>query len=181
MPTVPFDKGFIPTAQVSHGSPYLGQHHAFALLGWVEQRSNGWPVVGLQMTLLQMDLQTVAGGLTMGLPLTPETERRVCCFLEDLGWDGRVWPYQDSGWPEGTEDELGLLQLLRTAKLGATLTFPPQLQGTPTISIPIKHRKKSFQVVPFGPPNQAPRHLETLRTLASNPKPFLSDWSIRGK
>lgn len=175
--TVAFDRDFMPTAQVSHGHPYLGTHQAFALLGWVEQRRNGWPRVGLRMTLLGEDLETVTGGITMGLPLTPDTERRVCCFLEDLGWDGRVWPYEDHGWPEKTEDESGLLGLLKAANLGATLTFPPQAQGTPVVSIPIKDRKRPFRVMPFGPPNETPRYLETLRNLASNPKPFVSDWT----
>jgi hypothetical protein len=168
----------IPTASVSHGTIRPGIYPAFALLAWVEQRKAGWPVVGLRLTLLaQHELDKPIGGLTMGLPLTPKSERHVCCLLQDLGWDGRCWPYKDHGWPEGTEDEDGLLRLLRTSKLGATLTFPSDPEkGTPTVQIPILQRSGPFSIAPFGEV-LVPRYLETLRDLAANPTPFKSDWA----
>lgn len=166
----------VPTATVSHGTLRPGLHPAFALLAWVEQRKVGWPVVGMRLTVLTHGMDEACGGITMGLPLTPKSERHVCCLLQDLGWDGRVWPYKDHGWPEGTEDEQGLLKLLRASKLGATLTFPPQASGTPTVKIHVAKRSGPFQVAPFGDVI-VPRYLDALRTLAADPTPFKSDWS----
>lgn len=166
----------VPTAHVEHGKIPMGSHPAFALLGWVEQRKVGWPVVGLRLTVLTRELDKAIGALTMGLPLTPKSERHVCCFLQDLGWDGRVWPYKDHGWPEGTEEESALVSLLRTAKLGATLTFPSDPEkGTPTVKVPVTKRASTYSVAPFGDVI-VPKHLETLRSLAANPTPFVSDW-----
>jgi hypothetical protein len=101
----------------------------------------------------------------------------VCQFLEHLGWDGRVWPYKDHGWPETTEEEEVLLALLRTAKLGATLTFPPQAPGTPALLIPILDRSKPYSVFPFPYETPLPRRLEELRILANDTTPFKSDWA----
>jgi hypothetical protein len=169
----------VPTASVSHGKFPLGRYHAFALLGWVKQRKANWPVIGLQLTVLEQGGIKAIGGLTMGLPITPKSDRQVCLFLEDLGWDGRVWPYKDHGWPEGMEEEPGLLSLLRTAKLGATLTFPPCAQGTPTVSIPVHHRSKPFSVAPFVEQFSDPQYLNELRLLANDPTPFASDWAAQ--
>jgi len=166
----------VPTAEVAHGKLPLGEYPMFALLAWVQQRKATWPVVGLQLSVLNKESDRVVGGLTMGLPLTPSSERHVCRLLEELGWDGRVWPYKDHEWPEGTEDEKGLLSLLRTAKLGATLTFPPHPEGTPTVMIPVLKRSGVYSVAPFLEGPVMPRHLEALRSLAANPTPFVSDW-----
>jgi hypothetical protein len=172
-------KADMPTARVSHGTVPPGDYPAFALLGWVEQRKVGWPVVGLRMTLLNLEMNRSVGGLTMGIPLTPKSERHVCCLLQDLGWDGRVWPYKDHGWPEGAAEEMDLLGLLRAAKLGATMTFlsDPE-KGTPTVRMPVLKRSGSFMVAPFGD-EILPRHLEALRSLAADPTPFKSDWDIK--
>jgi hypothetical protein len=166
----------MPVAEVTHGKVYIGDHPAFALVGWITQQGVGWPAVGLQMTLLTPEMDKAIGGLSLGLPLSPKTERHVCCLLQDLGWDGRVWPYKDHGWPEGTNDEPGLLRLLKVAKLGATLTFPTQEKGTPTVKIPVLKRSGTFMVAPFGEV-LVPRHLEALRSLAADPTPFKSDWA----
>lgn len=167
----------VPTATVEYGKIPLGDHPAFALLGWVEQRKTGWPVVGLRLTVLNQTLDKAIGSVTMGLPLTPKSERHVCCLLQDFGWDGRVWPYKDHGWPEGTTEEAGLASLLKTAKLGATLTFPSDPEkGTPTVRLPVLKLKGTFSVAPFGDVT-IPRHLEALRSLAADPTPFVSDWS----
>lgn len=173
----------MPVAQVNHGKILLGDHPAFALLGWVEQRRVGWPVVGLRLSVLNPLSPTskeaeVIGGITIGLPLSPKTEYHVCGFLEDLGWDGRVWPYKDHGWPEGTEDEAGLVSLLRSANMGSTLTFPPQALGTPTVKVPVLSTKKPFMVAPFDDAPM-PRHVFALRDLAANPHPFVSDWGTQ--
>jgi hypothetical protein len=166
----------VPTAEVAHGKLFLDEYPMFALLAWVQQRKATWPVVGLRLSVLTKESDRVIGGLTMGMPLTPNSERHVSRILEELGWDGRIWPHKDHEWPEGTEDEPGLLTLLRTAKLGATLTFPPQPEGTPTVTIPVLKRSGVYSVAPFSEGPVVPRHLETLRSLAANPTPFKSDW-----
>lgn len=166
----------IPTAEVAHGKFSVGDYPMFVLLAWVQQRQATWPIVGARLSVLNRESTAVIGGLTIGLPLTPNSERHVCRFLEELGWDGRVWPHRDHGWPEGTEDEAGLLGLLRTAKLGSTLTFPPQPLGTPTVIVPVLKRKGVFRVAPFPEGPVVPRHLETLRSFAADPTAFKSDW-----
>lgn len=165
----------VPVGTVIHGKLPVGEHPMFALLAWIERQPNR-PVVGMQLTILSEDLDQVIGAFTLGLPLTPRSERHVCHFLERLGWDGRVWPYKDHGWPEGLEEEQGLIGLLKKAKLGATLTFPPQAAGTPVIKIPVLNRTKPFAVAPYPDETPAPRQLEALRALALDPKPFQSDW-----
>jgi hypothetical protein len=168
-------KPHVPTARVSHGTLAPQDYPGFALLGWVEQRRVGWPVVGLRLTLLNSTRTKAVGGLTMGIPLTPVSERHVCCLLQDLGWDGRVWPYKDHGWPEDSPAAAELLSLLRTVKLGATMTFPEGEDGTPTVCIPVLKRSGAFQVAPFSD-TIVPRYLEALRSLAADPTPFKSDW-----
>lgn len=167
----------VPTAEIVLGSFPLGTYPSMAILGWVEQRKVGWPVVGVRLSVLNDTRTQAIGSLSMALPLTPTSERHVCCFLQDLGWDGRVWPYQDHGWPEGTTDEEGMLKLLKRVKLGATMTFPANPEfGTPTVLVAVTKRKGSFSVAPFGE-EVIPRHLDALRTLAANPTPFKSDWT----
>ena len=167
----------VPTAEVSHGKLRTGEYPMFALLGWVQPREANWPVVGLSLTTLSKAGDRAIGGLTLGLPLTPRSEHHICRLLEAFGWDGRVWPHQDHGWPEGTDDEAGLLGLLRTARLGASLTFPPHPQGTPTVTIPVLKTSGVYSVAPFLEGPVMPQRLETLRALAADPRPFLSDWA----
>lgn len=170
---------YLPTAAVTHGKfPAIDSYPCFAILGWVEPRQNSWPIVGLHLSVLNHALDKVIGGLNLGVPLAPLTERHVSCLLEDLGWDGRIWPHDDHGWPEGTEEEAGLSSLLKKAKMGCTLTFPPQAQGTPTVQIPLLTTKpnKAFAVAPFVDAPKVPKLLEVLRKLAVDPSPFKSDW-----
>jgi len=166
----------VPTASVAHGKVNPGEHPMFALLAWVQQRRATWPIVGVRLAVLNKQRDKSIDGLTMGLPLTPNSERHVCCFLEELGWDGRIWPHLDHGWPEGTEHEQEFLGLLRTSQLGATLTFPPIQGSCPAVTVPVLKRSGVYLVSPFSDGPVVPRHLETLRTLAANPKPFESDW-----
>lgn len=166
----------VPVAHVIKGKIPMGDWPSYALLAWIVQREKDWPIVGTLFTVLDDELQNSIGHVSMALPLTPVTERHVCQFLEQLGWDGRVWPYKDHGWPEGTEEEAGCVNMLRTAKIGATLTFPPQPPGTPALLIPILDRSKPYSVFPFAYETPMPRRLETLRALANDPTPFKSDW-----
>jgi len=166
----------VPVAETAYGRVPVGEHSMFALLAWVQQRRDTWPIVGVRLAVLNKQKDKAIDGLTMGMPLTPNSERHVCRFLEELGWDGRVWPYQDHGWPEGTDHEQEFLNLLRTSRLGATLTFPSRPEGCPAVMVPVLKRSGTYTVAPFSDGPVVPRHLETLRTLAANPKPFESDW-----
>jgi len=169
----------MPTAKVVHGYVRPGRYPAFGLMAWVESR-NGWPVVGIQLAILRPELDRQTGGMVMSLPLLPKTERQVCGFLQELGWDGRVWPHRDHGWPEGTPDEASLLGLLKSAKLGATLTFPsvPD-KGIPTVQVYVERSKGTFHIAPFEEETASTeiKHLDALRALAADPSPFKSDWT----
>lgn len=168
----------VPIALVRSGRIQPGHYRCFPVFGWVKQRQADWPVVGVHLAILPLNAEKTIGALSMDLPLTPKTERNVCAFLQDLCWDGRVWPYKDHGWPEGTEEEQDLLKLLRTVKLGATMTFPTDPEkGTRIVRIPVLHGKKKFHVAPFGTEVPVPRFMDELRDLAANPHPFVSDWT----
>jgi hypothetical protein len=165
----------VPTGLVTDGLIRPGFYPAFALLGWAQERPNRWPVVVLHLALMRH--HKVAGRMVLTMPFTPKTDRRVCLTVENFGWDGRVWPHVDHGWPEGTDDETPLLDLLKGVNLGATLTFPPnEEQGVRTLRVFVSQRAGSFSTAPFhGAGN--PRRLETLRELAKDPSPFKSDWA----
>jgi hypothetical protein len=167
----------VPVAQLLTGKFAIGAYPAFALLAWTKARPNNWPLVAIHLKLLEEDLTRTIGTLALAMPFTPKTERHVCCFLEDLGWDGRAWPVKDHGWPEDTEEGNSLLDILRAIKLGATLTFPPQEQGTPVLTVPVLSRTKVYSLAPFDDEPPVPRHLEALRQFAAEPKPFVSDWN----
>jgi len=163
----------MPTACVTEGSIRVGLYPTFVLLGWVEPHHLG-PIVALRLAILSKTMNNSIGGMVLSLPCNSMTERHVCSLLQDFGWDGRVWPYKDHGWPEGTPNEEQLLALLKKANLGATLTFPSTDEGTPVYHMPVKKKKDSYMVAPFG--NIVPKHLDMLRELTNNPAPFKSDW-----
>jgi hypothetical protein len=113
--------------------------------------------------------------MLLSMPFTPKTERHVCALVENLGWDGRIWPHEDHGWPEGTEQEAAMIEVLKAADVGATLTFPPTDEGSPMVKIHVAQRSGLFLTAPFyGTP--MPQHLQTLRDLGADPSPFRSDW-----
>ena len=92
------------------------------------------------------------GALTIALPLTAETESKVLERLLDLGWDGRVWPYDNDGkWPEGTPDKDQSIGLLQRVGLASTMTFAPvEGKGFPTIPVYVVKKKGEFPF-PFEP------------------------------
>lgn len=111
----------------------------------------------------------------MGLPLSQKTEEHVCGLLLNLGWDGRVWPHKDHGWPEGTGDEASILGLLKNAKIGATLTFRSDPEkGAKTVQVYVAKSHHPFHTAPFR--GTTSEHLAALRALAADPTPFKSDW-----
>ena len=163
----------VPTAQVAGDAIKPGDYQAFALLGWVEAK-DGAAIVGLQMAVLKMEPLTIMGHVTLGMPVTPKTELHVNALLQSLGWDGRIWPYQDHGWPEGTgEDEIQLVSLIMQAKLGCSLTFVPQEEGPTMIPLYVAKSRDPFPLAPFElEVTEEPKHLEVLRDLIDDPSPF---------
>jgi len=166
----------VPTAQVAGDPIKPGDYSAFALLGWVEAKA-GAAIVGLQMAVLKEEPLTNMGLITIGMPVTPKTELHVNALLQSLGWDGRLWPYKDHGWPEGTEDEGQVVALISQAQLGCTLTFAPDPdQGQPMIPIHIAKSRDPFPLAPFElEVTEAPPHMEFLRDLIDDPSPFEPD------
>jgi len=165
----------VPTAVVVDGAVRPGIYPAFVVLGWTASRKKHWPVVILRLALLSKTMAKSVGGLLMSLPFNPKTERHVCSLLQDFGWDGRVWPYKDEGWPAGTPDEDQIIKLLKTENLGATFTFPADPEkGIITLRVPVKKRRGPYAVALFD--KVLPKYLETLRELTADPAPFVSDW-----
>ena len=164
----------VPTAQVAAGSSIKpGDYRAFAILGWVEKHA-GAAIVGLQMVVIQEQPFKNKGILTLGCPITPKTDLYVNALLQTLGWDGRVWPYKDHGWPEGTDDEAQVVALVNQAKLGCTLTFAPDPEKgmVPMIPVHIAKSKEPFPLAPFEEIDSPPVHLEAFRALIADPSPF---------
>jgi hypothetical protein len=172
----------VPTALVTNGKVRSGTHPAFVLLGWVRKppeklvpRAAQWPVIILRLALLNKPRTKSIGGLLMTMPFNPKTERHVCSLMQDFGWDGRVWPHEDDGWPSKTTEEEPLINLLKKEKLGATFTFPSDPEkGIIALPVPVKKRRGPFALALFN--EVVPKHLETLRVFASDPKPFEPDW-----
>lgn len=164
-----------PTGYITDGDVRPGQYQGLALVGWTLERPNRWPVVILRLALLKSNNQS-HGGMLLSMPFTPKTERHVCGLVEGLGWDGRVWPYKDHGWPEGTDQEEPMLTLLKSIDIGATLTFPPSGEGSPTVKVNVAQRAGVFSTAPFYG-TAMPKLLQDLRELAADPSPFKSDWS----
>ena len=163
-----------PRGLITEGSLRPGFYPGFALLGFVQERENDWPVVLVHAALMKG--KTLGGGMLLSMPFNPRTERAVCWLLENLGWDGRLWPYKDHGWPEGTPDEAHFAELLKKVDVGASFTFPADPEkGTPTLRMYVGKRNGAFHTAPFyGTP--MPQHLEALRELVKDPIPFKSDW-----
>lgn len=163
----------VPTAQVAGDAIKPGEYHAFALLGWVEATA-GAAIVGLQMAVIKEEPLTNMGLLTIGMPVTPNTELHVNALLQSLGWDGRIWPYQDHGWPEGTgDDETQLASLVMQAKLGCSLTFVPAGEGPVMIPIHVAKSRDPFPLAPFDlSVVEELKHVDALRDLIDDPSPF---------
>lgn len=164
-----------PTAQVTGNPIKPGKYRAFAILGWVEKK-HGAAIVGLQMIVVRETPFENMGTITVGLPVTPKTELYVNALLQTLGWDGRIWPYKDHGWPEGTSDEEQVVALVQQAELGCTMTFVPDPeQGLPMIPMHIAKAQEPFPLAPFTEIDSPPVHLKAFRELVADPSPFAPD------
>jgi len=140
-------------------------------------------ICGLQMVVIKEEPLTNMGILTLGMPVTEKTEAHVVGFLEDLGWDGRVWPFNDHDWPEGTEDELQVVQLCKQAQLGCTMTFRPGDEGAPSVPIRVSKSREAYPLAPFREEvvEGELKHLAAFRALVTDPSPFASDTSDEQK
>jgi hypothetical protein len=170
----------IPTAQVTGGNITPGNYRAMATLGWMEKRGP-FAVVGVHLIILRNLEYVTIGAVTVGLPVTTRNELFVNSFLVRLGWDGRVWPYDDDkGWPDGTDDEPQIRQLMQQAGgMAATLCFAPnkdQGGGVPIIPIPILKRHGPFPWAPFeggDMPSPPAATFQRFKALCNDPSPFV--------
>lgn len=168
----------VPLVQVTGGEIKPGTYRALATLGWIERRGP-WAIVGVNMIVLNNNEDKPRGAVTLGLPVTKRTELYVNGFLCRLGWDGRVWPHDDDGgWPEKTDDEASLRDLMKKSnRMGSTLCFPSHPErGVPIIKLPILKRSAPFNWAPFEPAElETPPAavLDRFRKLCEDPSPFV--------
>lgn len=172
----------VPTAQVTGGRvPNPGTYRALPVLGGMGFQDTALgriTVCGVHFILIRKYNDSPFATLSLGMPITKNTELHVNAFLHLLGWDGRVWPTeQSSEWPDNNPDEVEqLVILMRNARMGATLTFPPTGPGVPVLEIPVYKCHSPFQVAPFESlPDGAESpvvHLARFRELAKDPTIF---------
>ena len=167
----------VPTAQVTGGKVSPGTYRALATLGFVE-RVGPASFCCVHFLILQNQAFKPMGTLSLAMPVTKRTELYVNSFLQLVGWDGRVWPYDgDGGWPENSpEDAENLRMMLKKINIGATLTFPADGEGATLLELPVVKRTAPFPLAPFAPlPEDHPPpviHLERFRELCKDASPF---------
>lgn len=167
-----------PLGVILEGNVHPGLHHGFATLGWTHTRENTWPLVILNMALFRNIDSNPVGKMNLVLPFSPGTERYVSTVVEACGWDGRIWPYKDHGWPEGSEHEEDFLWILKEIGLGSTMTFPvDREEGIPAIPIHVAKRHGPFRTAPYIEDPRPVKYLQHLRELATDPTLFSSDWT----
>lgn len=175
------DHHLLPVGKVIAGmdptKPIRGKYQAMPLFGYVSLRDKtDTPLVMLTVLLMKVEEGdiSVAGSMSLELPVFPETETGILWALERLGWDGRVWPVDD-GWPHGDEaNEMQLLELMENAKLRASLTFPPSDVGAAAIEVDVQRANGPFLMPPLPEPEAPgdPVKLAKLRAMCENPKVF---------
>jgi hypothetical protein len=114
------------------------------------------------------------GTLEITLPVLPENEAAVVAALARFGWDGRVWPTEE-GWPTGTQEESNIRELMRQAKLKATLTFPSDDSGAMAQQVTVSRAAGPFLMPPLPQPEGEvdAAKLERLRGLCADPSTML--------
>lgn len=143
-----------PTGTVV-SAPIKGEFLTFPMLGWVAIRATeNVPLVMLALALLKGD--KLCGSLQVEIPIYEgETDRAALHTLKKYGWVGGVWSPGDEGWPTGDADnEAQLKALLESAKLRATLTFPPDFEkeGANAMVVEVMRARGPF----FMPPLEEP-------------------------
>lgn len=155
-------------------APVKGEFQGLPLFGWVATRAKTEvPLVMIVLLLMRGTEEPVPRGtLQLEIPVIPgENELAVVATLEQLGWDGRVWP-TDDGWPDGTDDEDQVRTLMEQATLRATLTFPPHKDhGHATLPVDVQKAQGPFLMPPLPQPEDPPSEALTakLRQLCENP------------
>ncbi len=161
------------------GSPLRGTFSALPIFGYVALREKtNVPLVMLTVLLLRgeegKDLRP-HGAMKIELPVYPETEDVIVHTLDKLGWDGRVWP-NDDGWPTGEPQEGEISNMMDSAKLRATMTFPPKPEGVATMSVDVQRARGPFLMPPLEQPEgevDATKR-DKLRHLCETPQVFHS-------
>lgn len=173
------DHNRLPTGTVL-SDPIKGDFSALPLFGYVSKRDKtNTPLVMLTFLLLRDDGQgqnnfRPKGSLSIEFPVYPETEDAIVYMLDRLGWDGRVWP-NDDGWPTGDPDhEATLISLMESARLRATMTFPPTETGAVSMPVSVQRARGPFLMPPLADPDGPVDAVkkEKLRALCENHKVF---------
>ncbi len=157
--------------------PIKGDFLALPLFGWVATRAGDRvPLVMLTLLLMRsLEDPIPRGTLEVTIPFIETTQLATFAALERFGWDGRVWP-TDEGWPSGDSvEEANLRNLLREAKLRATLTFPPNDKGMALQSVTVSRAQGPFLMAPLPEPTDVadPDKLSRLRELCADPSTML--------
>lgn len=165
-----------PTGLVTGGRIPQGEYRVLPILGWVEKKPNDLPRVGIQTIALRMNEDVHVGAITIGLPISERTERHAATLLQTMGWDGRLWPYDnDKKWPEGTTDEDQVNGLLKRLGLSSTMTFPSDSeQGARASRILVTKSNGPFAIAPTEI-DEHPPLLERLRGLVGDPSVFFPE------
>lgn len=168
----------LPVGQVMT-APLKGEFRGLPLFGWVAMRAKtDTPLVMLAFLLMREvegELRP-RGTLQVETPIFEgETDLPSVALLEQLGWDGRVWPVDD-GWPSGTTDEEQVLMCMDQASLRATLTFPPGEQGHAMIPLNVQRAQGPFLMPPWEEPTEEPSQalVDKLRRICEDPKLYFA-------
>lgn len=167
----------LPVGQVMT-QPLKGEFRGLPLFGWVAMRAKtDTPLVMLGILLMREvegELRP-RGTLQIENPIFEDTELPTVALLEQLGWDGRVWPIDD-GWPQGEADEEQVLALMEQAGLRATMTFPPGEQGHAMIPLNVQRAQGPFLMPPWEEPTQEPSQylVDKLRLICGDPKLYFA-------
>ena len=177
-----WNKWEVPTAKITDGKvPGQGVYTSLPLLGWFEHQETPigkMAVCSLSLNIMIPKSHKMVGVMTLAMPVTKNTELHVNTLLCYLGWDGRVWPNDDTDkWPSHSVEDVDLVKyLLAKTGLGSTLTFPPQEEGHRALQLPIYKIHSAYQVAPWHPlPPEDDSPAKTLgrfRELAQDPTLF---------
>jgi hypothetical protein len=173
---VPPNHRELPTGKLL-SPPVRGDFLALPLFGWVALRAGDRvPLVMLTLLLIRsLEDPMPRGTLEVTLPVLGKTEMATLAALERFGWDGRVWP-TDEGWPSGDSvEEDNIRELMRQAKLRATLTFPPNASGASAQTVTVSRAQGPFLMPPLPAPDGEPDpvKLAKLMTLCADPSTML--------
>ncbi len=130
---------------------FPGSYRFMPLIAWIVDPPREAPTLTRKLlisgALLKMVEGVFAGMLDWSLPITERLEPTILDVLATFGWDHRVWP-DDAGWPEGTDEEEGMLGLMAKRKLDATMTFPPGPEGNRVMTVHVLKISSPFPLPP---------------------------------